>query len=184
MDKHRLRTSLPDCPARQAAKPLFQGLQESLRGSLPCCKEPTGTGFSRVTQHRGLGNCRVECVCAVPAQLAMPHWAQDPQRDVSRLRAWAERFTLLCPPSTLQQWWALGAFLYASLQESSKLRYLRQAVHVLGTARQGKSRAHSAGQTARQGKQHGVLGMPTSASFLACPTPGSQQGRAGEAGCW
>lgn len=83
---------------------------------------PTGTGFSRVTQHRGLGNCRVECVYSVPAQLAMPHWAEDPQRDVSRVRAWAERSTLLCLPSALQQCWTLGTFLYTPLQESSKLR--------------------------------------------------------------
>lgn len=41
--------------------------------------------------------------------------------------------------------------------------------HVLGTARQGKSRAHSAGQTARQGRLHGVLEMPTSGSFFTCP---------------
>lgn len=49
--------------------------------------------------------------------------------------------------------------------------------HMLGTVRQGKSRAHSAGQTAKQGRMHGVLAMPTSGSFLTFPGQSAGKGR-------
>lgn len=49
--------------------------------------------------------------------------------------------------------------------------------HVLGTVKQGKSRAHSAGQTAKQGRLHGVLEMTTSESFLTCPKQPAGKGR-------
>lgn len=167
MDKHSLRSSLP----------LLQGLRESLRGSLPSCKGPTGPGFSRVTQHRGLGNCKGECVCAVQAQLAVPHWAEEPQSDVSRVRAWAERATLLCLPSTLQQCWTLGAFLSAPPQESSELRWA--VPHVLMLPGRAKAELPELGRL--QGL-HGGLEVPTTGP--SSPAPGSQQGRAGGAGCW
>lgn len=85
------------------------------------------------------------------------------------------RHMLLCLPSTLQQCWTLGAFLSTPLQESSKLRWAMPLV--LGTAGQGKSRAHGAGQTARQGRLHGVLEMPTSGSFLTRPRQPAGKGR-------
>lgn len=60
-----------------------------------------GTGFSSLTQRGGLGNCRKECVCAVPAWLGGPQWAEDPPGEVSRAGAWTEMAMLLCLPSML-----------------------------------------------------------------------------------
>lgn len=181
--KHRARSRLPGCPAGQAAIPLLQRLQGSPRDSLPCCKQPAGTDFSSLTQCGGLGNCRGERVCAAPARLEMPHWAEEPPRDASRARAWAEVHApvpALHAVATRAQGLCRSTPLQKGYQGSQPRRAMPCA---LATARQGRSGACSAGHAARQGElQRGAADAYQ--RVFPHPLPGSQWGRAGEAGCW